>query len=357
MNDVYLNRISTSVPPIDVHGSFVKYAWRELAADPMKSLLFKRLAERGDIDHRYSFLNPAADAESNWLDTEGFYRRGAFPSTAERMRLFTAQAPELAIEAVDGLELGQDRQRVTHLIVTCCTGFSAPGLDLQIMEHFGLPSTVERTVVGFMGCYAAITALKLAWHAVRSNQSAKVLVVNIELCTLHLQETKNIENMLSFYLFGDGCSACLISADPQGVALHGFHAVYAPGTRDLITWDIGDVGFNMTLSGQVPAVIQRLLREAQDSVIFRTPVADIDLWAVHPGGRSVLDAVERALDLQPEALSASREVLRRYGNMSSPTVMFVLKALMERQLPGQQGCAMAFGPGLVAETMRFRAAT
>jgi predicted naringenin-chalcone synthase len=273
------------------------------------------------------------------------------------MSAFSALSPELASKAVEGLELGKDRDRITHLIITCCTGFSAPGVDFQIIERCGLPRSIERTIVGFMGCYAAMNALKLARHIIRSEPDAKVLVLNLELCTLHLQETANIEQMLSFFLFGDGCAACLITADPQGVALDSFHAVLAPATEELITWGIGDMGFDMVLSGQVPAAIRRSLSEERDAILRGAVVRDIDLWAIHPGGRTVLDAVERALELQPDALRASREVLRCYGNMSSPTVMFVLKALMERQAAGQRGCAMAFGPGLVAETMLFHAVT
>jgi predicted naringenin-chalcone synthase len=357
MSSAYVNRISTSLPTNDVHDSFVSYALRQIESDRRRFTLFQRLADKGEIHHRYSFLDPSAAADSASLNGEIFYKPGAFPSTSKRMRAFSALAPKLASEAVEGLDLGEDRDRITHLIITCCTGFSAPGLDFQIIEDCGLPKNVERTIVGFMGCYAAINALKLARHTIRSEPEAKVLVLNLEMCTLHLQETENIEQMLSFFLFGDGCAACLMSSEPQGVALDSFHAVLAPRTQELITWDIGDMGFDMVLSGQVPAAIRASLSETRDAILRGASVDDIDLWAIHPGGRSVLDAVERALDLKPEALRASREVLRRYGNMSSPTVMFVLKTLMETQAPGQRGCAMAFGPGLVAETMLFHAVT
>jgi predicted naringenin-chalcone synthase len=188
-----------------------------------------------------------------------------------------------------------------------------------------------------------------------------VLVLNLELCTLHLRETADLDEILSFLLFGDGCAASLVTAEPQGVALDSFRAVLVPETGGLITWHIRDFGFDMVLSGQVPAVIQTALKERADEILGGAAIAAIDLWAVHPGGRTVLDAVERAFLLPPDALAASREVLRRYGNMSSGTVMFVLDALMrakERKGGGsvRSGCAMAFGPGLMAETMLFRAA-
>jgi len=247
----------------------------------------------------------------------------------------------------------EDRSRITHVIVTCCTGFSAPGIDLALVERCGLPSTVERTMVGFMGCYAAINGLKLARHIVRSQPDARVLAVNLELCTLHLHETADMEEILSFLLFADGCAAALISADRKGVAMESFHAALVPGTRELIRWNIRQQGFDMVLSGGVPGAIRSALAVSRDAILGGAN--DVELWAVHPGGRTVLDAVEQAFGLAPAALGASRSVLNDYGNMSSGTVMFVLDRIM-RGGSGGRGCAMSFGPGLVAETMMFHMA-
>jgi predicted naringenin-chalcone synthase len=183
-----------------------------------------------------------------------------------------------------------------------------------------------------------------------------VLILNLELCTLHLKESAALDQVLSFLLFGDGCAACLVSADPVGTQLDSFRAVLAPDTRELITWNIRDSGFDMVLSGAVPNAIHDALQDRAPEILDGAAVEDIDLWAVHPGGRTVLDAVERAFALPPAALAASRDVLRRYGNMSSATVMFVLERLLRSPARGQRGCAMAFGPGLVAETMLFRTA-
>ena len=169
------------------------------------------------------------------------------------MRVFEARAPELAVATIEQLDLGEERDRITHLVVTSCTGFSAPGLDLQVLERCGLPTSVERTMVGFMGCSAAINGLKLARHIVRSEPAARVLVLNLELCTLHLQETLNIAQLLCFLLFADGCAASLVTAEPKGIALDSFRAVLVPDSRELMAWNIRDLGFDMVLSGKVPA--------------------------------------------------------------------------------------------------------
>ncbi len=273
------------------------------------------------------------------------------------MQLFERFAPQLARCTLDKLALGpEERRAVTHVVVTSCTGLYAPGLDFDIIHHLGLDTSVERTMIGFMGCYAAMNALKSAHHIVRSDPDATVLVLNLELCSLHLQETQDLEQVLSFLLFADGCAACLVSAEPRGLALDSFLAVNIPDTSHLITWRIRELGFDMHLSGQVPSEIGRALKELGSQVTRGADPRSIDLWAVHPGGRSILDAVEKGLELSPDALCSSRNVLAKFGNMSSATVMFVLEQILRRAENGQQGCAMSFGPGLTAETMLFHAA-
>ena len=352
MPEAFINRIATANPPHDVHAAFLDFGRLMLRADKRRLNLFNRMAERSGIAHRYSYFRPGGVAPG--LDADGFYKMGAFPSTAERMRKFESVAPGLAVEAVQKLLPEEERSRITHLIVTSCTGFSAPGIDLTLVERCGLSPSVERTMVGFMGCYAAINALKLARHIVRSQPSARVLAVNLELCSLHLHETDNLEEILSFLVFADGCAAALVSADPVGVKIDSFRAALVPDTRELIRWHIRDQGFDMVLSGAVPGTIRTALTAARDDILGGAN--DIELWAVHPGGRTVLDAVEEAFALPETALKPSRSVLYDHGNMSSGTVMFVLDRIMRAARAGQRGCAMSFGPGLVAETMMFRMA-
>ena len=353
MTEAYINKIATAVPPYDVHHDFLRFGRSLFDNDNRRSVLFDRMAERAEIDHRYSYLSPETAPPEGVTSAYDFYIRGNFPSTAARMQLFERQAPMLAEAAIARLSLGEERNRVTHLLVTCCTGFTAPGLDLEIIARCRLPDSVERTIIGFMGCYAAMNALKLARHIVRSEKSARVLVLSLELCSLHLKETTRLDEILSFLIFADGCAASIVSADPSGLALDSFRAVLIPETQSLITWNIGDMGFDMFLSGRVPALIQEALRSQASEILAGSPVNAFDSWAVHPGGRSVLDAVERALDLKPEALAPSRAILRRFGNMSSATVMFVLEAMLRSKVNGASGCEMSFGTGLIAETMLF----
>ena len=206
-----------------------------------------------------------------------------------------------------------------------------------------------------MGCYAAINALKAARHIVRSEPEAKVLLLSLELCSLHMQETQDLEQLLAFTVFADGCAAYLVTAEPSGLAIDSFLAVNLAGTGQLITWRIGEQGFDMHLSGQVPGQLRSGLAEAGTRITQGRELSSIDLWAVHPGGRTILDATEQGLALPAEVLADSRNILLNYGNMSSASVMFVLQRLMERASPGQVGCAMSFGPGVTAETMMFHA--
>jgi predicted naringenin-chalcone synthase len=356
MTRAYLNRLATVVPEHEVHETFVVFAERALQ-DRRSRLLFERMVSRSGIRQRWSCLAPAAPGSNEKIDAEGFYTLGSFPSTGERMQRYERDAPALATKAVERLGLGDGVEHITHLIVASCTGLSAPGIDFEVMRRCNLSPSIERNVLGFMGCNAAINALKLARHIVRSDPGARVLVVCIELCTLHLQESDDVERLLTFLLFADGCAAALITAEPGGFALDRFHAEVMSEAAGHITWSIRDSGFDMLLSGEVPAAIGTVLRSGSDRVLSGASPADFALWAVHPGGRTVLDAVEAAFALEPSALAFSRAVLRDYGNMSSPTVLFVLEAMMREKPPaGARGCAMAFGPGLTAETMLFSAA-
>ena len=350
----YLHAIGTAVPTHDVHAAFID--WARAQVEPRSVKLFDRMAARAGIRHRWSVLPETADGGSP-VSPGGFYDRDPHPGTATRMRVYAQAAPELALEAIDRLRDQVPLEGVTHLVVASCTGFVAPGVDQIIAARLGLSPSVERLLVGFMGCYAAVAALRSARHIVRSEPSARVLVVTVELSTLHLQQAREIEPLLAMLQFGDGAAAALVTGEPGGFHLDRPFAAALPESDHLIRWDITDQGFAMHLSGEVPgriaaALADEALRHAMTGGV--TP-SEVDGWAVHAGGRSILDAVENALSLHPQALEHSRAVLGDYGNMSSATLMFVL----QRLLAGPQvrnGVALAFGPGLAAEGFGFASA-
>ena len=347
----FINAIGTAVPGHDVHAAFIRWAEARLGEPRLRSL-FARMAERSGIRHRWSILPPSPGGGSP-VDPGGFYAAD-LPSTAARMRIYAEEAPRLALQAIGRLGAIAG---ITHLVVASCTGFVAPGIDQIIAAELGLGGDVERTLVGFMGCYAAVSSLRLAHHIVRSEPKARVLAVTVELSSLHLQYETEVEKLLAALQFGDGASASLVTAEPVGFGLSRPFAATLPQSQHLIRWDIGDSGFLMELSGEVPGRISEALRdeEVRRTVLGGERADSFDAWAVHAGGRSVLDAVEHGLGLAPEALTESREVLARYGNMSSSTLPFVLERLLAN--PGRRrGIALAFGPGLAAEGFQFERA-
>lgn len=312
------------------------------------------MAARSGIGHRWSVLPPTAEGGSP-VDSGGFYH-GGLPTTGERMEIYAREAPKLALAAIGRLEPAA-LTGITHLIVASCTGFVAPGIDQIIAAELGLAGSVERTLVGFMGCYAAVSSLRLAHHIVRSEPAARVLVVTVELSTLHLQYEEDVERLLAALVFGDGASASLVTGEPGGFALSRPFAATLPESDALIRWRVGDSGFVMDLSGEVPGRIGEALRDrgVREAMLGNEAPRAFDSWAVHAGGRSVLDSVEHGLGLPHEALAESREVLARFGNMSSSTLPFVLERLLadpERR----RGIALAFGPGLAAEGFHFERA-
>jgi predicted naringenin-chalcone synthase len=340
-----------AVPGQDIHKAFVGWAQARLAQGH-DAKLFARMVKRSGIDHRWSVLPPGA-SDGSPVDPGGFYADATLPSTAPRMALYAQFAPDLALAAIADLAARCDVSGITHLVVASCTGFVAPGIDQIIAARLRLPASVERLLVGFMGCYAAIGALRTARHIVRSEPGARVLVVTVELSTLHLQSDATLESLLAMLQFGDGAAAALVVGDEPGLAITAPFAHNLTDSADLIRWVIGDEGFAMHLSGEVPGRISAALRElaVQAAVMGGKPASAFDAWAVHAGGRSILDAVATALDLTPDALDVSRGVLKDFGNMSSATLMFVLARLFDTR--PQQGVALAFGPGLAAEGFGF----
>lgn len=354
----FICAIGTAAPEHDVHAAFIGWA-RSQVGDGRTRKLFDRMAARSGIAHRWSVL-PRAPGGGPPIEPGGFYADG-MPGTTRRMQVYAQAAPALALAAIANLREQTPLDGITHLVVASCTGFVAPGVDQIIAAQLGLSPSIERLLIGFMGCYAAVAALRTARHIVRSDPAARVLVVTVELSTLHLQEESTLEPLLAMLQFGDGAAAALVSANPPanggGFAIGEPFQTTLPDSAGLIRWDVTDSGFAMHLSGEVPG---RIAAGLTDPAFARAATGGhdattIDGWAVHAGGSSILDAVERALGLERDALAASRSVLADYGNMSSSTLMFVLARLLAGP-PVGQGVALAFGPGLAAEGFGFRSA-
>lgn len=349
---VRLNALATAVPDHDIHRPFIDWATPRLADTRLRAL-FARMAARSGIEHRWSVLPPTPDGGSP-VAPGGFYDVPGLPPTSARMAAYARHAPDLAMQAIAALGDTFDPGRITHIVAASCTGFVAPGIDQILARRLGLSATVERVLIGFMGCYAGITALRTARHIVRSDRAAVVLVVSVELSTLHLSLADQPEPLLAMLQFSDGAAAGIVSAAPGGMELGEGTSLALDESADLIRWDIGDKGFEMVLSGEVPARLREALAEPSAQQLLFGEGGPPPLLAIHAGGRSVLDAVEHALAVRPEALADSRSVLSRFGNMSSATILFVLADMMARGATGQ-GIAIAFGPGLAAEAIRFTA--
>ena len=351
MTQAWLNRIGTAVPPHDIHAEFAEFG-RDTIVDTHKRALFDRMASLADIDHRYAIFEPGPKPRDKILDATGFYRRGAFPSTAARMELYQPHALHLALRAVRALNANPDN--ITHLIVASCTGFTAPGLDFQIMREAMLPDSTERTIVGFMGCFAAVNALKLADHIVRANTAARVLVVNLELCSLHLQEDfQDVPKMLSFLLFGDGASAALVTADPQGIALGRFRAAVIPRSQDLITWQIGDSGFEMHLSGQVPGRIRRWLPEHGSALLPGGSARTCPCGRSTPAAARSWMRCNRRSRWNPRSCASLAACCAISAICPRPPSCSCWTAFCATPTRAAPAVGMAFGPGLTVETFAF----
>ncbi len=316
----------------------------------------KFLYDHSDIDTRCSVIKDYGVTSSE----RSFFPKdtsAAFPLLEQRMEIFDREAVLLSVKAIN--ECLHDiitPQQITHLITVSCTGMSAPGLDLQVMEAMNLSPDIFRTSVNFMGCYAAIHALKFAKMICDSTTETNVVIVCTELCTLHFQEEFTEDNAASSLLFADGCAAVLVSNNikkEKALSLRGFYSYVKQKGKSDMAWQLSSKGFLMTLSGYIPELIQEDIHTKLTAATEQNNLVlqDITHWCIHPGGKRILDMIGKKLNLPEEALSYSRDILKSYGNMSSPTVLFVLKEIMDnlREAPAKI-LGLAFGPGLTMET-------
>lgn len=313
------------------------------------------------IRHRYSVLPDFGTA----FEDSDFFRPGdkaSMPSVSERMALYRQEALPLSIAAIENCldQLGSfSRDKITHLITVSCTGMYAPGLDLDIVQSLGLSHSVNRTCVNFMGCYAAFSGLKVADAICKADKNAVVLMVCVELCTIHYQKSMNWDHILSNAIFGDGAAAVILQAEkPNGLALSPelFYCDLLPEGRKDMAWSIADFGFEMTLSSYVPSMIKSGIKELTNNLLSKLSykVDEIDYFAIHPGGKKILEVIKDELEIKKEKCQQSFDVLAEYGNMSSPSVLFVLKKIiqdLQNDLSSKRILSFAFGPGLTMESM------
>lgn len=353
--------IGTAVPAFrHEQSSILHFMQRIYAFNEADRRKLKFLYSQSGIDTRYSVISDYSRPLPEWKFYPHTENLEPFPSLEQRMVYFQRYAAPLSVDAIRNCLEGKIRDReITHLITVSCTGMSAPGLDLQVMELLDLPKTTYRASVNFMGCYAAIHALKMADSICNTSSKAKVLIVCTELCTLHFQREATIDNIASSLLFGDGSAAVLVTPGENkwpGLHLDNFYSeVIQKGKKDM-AWELSSTGFLMTLSGYIPELIE----EDFEPVVNRSlqyaniPRDKITHWCVHPGGRKILEAIQKTLTLRNGELKHSYDILKRFGNMSSSTLLFVLKGMMDefRHTPEEKATvyAAAFGPGLTMET-------
>lgn len=326
----------------------------------------KALYRATGIKSRYSVI---PDYSTNELNNWQFYpandQLSPFPTTKERAELYRKEAVKLAAQSIESA-LEQTKliaSDFTHLITVSCTGMYAPGLDIDVVHQLELSTSIERTSVNFMGCYAAFTAIKLGDQMCRANPSAKVLIVATELCTIHFQKESDDDNLVANAIFGDG-SAALIMSTNKADSKHQIvlspsaflNELYPEGATEM-AWNIGNHGFEMKLSTYVPALIEKGIHQLVERLKNKADAKGIHHFAFHPGGKRILEVIESELGVDKTADWAGRKVLETYGNMSSPTILFVLKLLwdsLSSDHEGEQILSLAFGPGLTMESMLLR---
>jgi alpha-pyrone synthase len=359
--------IATGNPPLGKSQSYAaSFMGRvEGLSESIRSRI-PQIYERSGIDFRYSCVDDYGREPDSFDFFPQNWSLHPPPSTAVRNKKYREQVVPLAEwVAHDALaQAGVEPREISHVIAVSCTGFFAPGLDIELVKRLNLPPGTQRTVIGFMGCYAAFNAMRVAHSFCQSRPDARVLIVCAELCTLHFQIEDTLESAIVNAIFSDGAAAAVLAsrsyAEARGrLAYVDSHSLLDEDSMGDMTWEIGDAGFLMGLSSRVPRILAQNLPLYLGELLGRNGLTqqDIDFWAIHPGGRAIVEKIQEVLGLDNEAVADSFEVLRLHGNMSSPTILFVLKRFLDRhhllkqqQLAGLgNGVAMAFGPGLTLE--------
>lgn len=362
-----LESIGTANPPFKVAQSDAANFMSQI--EGLSSATKQRMAaiySRSGIDYRYSCLNDYGTAPDKFEFYPQNWSLQPAPTTAMRNQKYAYWSLEVAEIAVkNALQQSTIKPaEITHIITVSCTGFSAPGVDIHLIKRLGLAPTIKRTLIGFMGCNAAFNAMKIAHAICQSDDKARVLLVCIELCSLHFQIEDSLESVVINALFGDGAAAAILaSLSPEEslgkLAYIDGYSLLLEDSLDLMTWNIGNTGFTMTLSPEIPTVIAQHLPGYLHQFLGQHHLKQevLDFWAIHPGGRQIIDRIKSTLGLKDELVANSYQVLRQYGNMSSATILFILQSLMPKHqqgVPYQNGIALGFGPGVSIEGCLFQ---
>jgi alpha-pyrone synthase len=366
MSKSYITSIGTATPEIKISQADVAALMTEtLEMEEMESVRLSALYRATGIQHRYTVIEDYSRTNGSFEFFPNTAGMEPFPTIGPRMRLYEKFALKLALKAVaDCLNpVNIDLKKITHVITVSCTGLYAPGLDIELVEKLKLDPSVQRTCINFMGCYAAFNALKVADWACKANGNAKVLIVCVELCSLHFLKNKNPDQMISNALFGDGAAAVLIEAKKPGkgnsLSMESFYCSLALDGKNDMAWHITDHGFEMTLSSYVPELIKGGIKNLADKLLknINMELSSIDYFAIHPGGKRILESIEDELGLSKDDNRYAYEVLKNYGNMSSPTILFVIQSIfkdLKKADDGKNILSFAFGPGLTLESMLLK---
>lgn len=316
-----------------------------LSLSPSQQQNLKRLYQNSDIETRYSVMK-----NYNLLFDH--------PKANERNAIFKKEAPKLAIKAARKAidQSLKDPKQITHVISVSCTGMIAPGIEYYLIKELGLNLTVERIGINFMGCFGAFNGLSVAKAIISENPHHCVLLVCTELCSLHGQLDLTSDTLLGNSIFGDGAAACVLGGDKSENYLWEITeraSLLIEDTADYISWEVAESGYKMKLSSRVPVLIKRNISGYAKSLLKDKVTFEKCHWAIHPGGKSILQAVEKGCSLMPQQIESSRKVLENYGNMSSATFLFVLEH--SKKYHAKWTIGMAFGPGLSIEGILLRA--
>ncbi|MBL0882548.1 MAG: type III polyketide synthase [Chitinophagaceae bacterium] len=349
--------IATAVPQFcHLQEDILLYMSHAFQLDDTEKRKLKFMYHQSGIKQRFSVLPDFSEksAENFFASRDG---RKIERSLEHRLKIYDESSVHLSIKAIQQCISGLiSEKEITHLITVSCTGMTAPGLDIKLVEELKLNKNIFRTSVNFMGCYAAIHALKLADMIAQGTPNANIIIVAVELCTLHFQTTANEDNIGSSLLFADGCAAVLLSNNihrEQKIRIDGFYSQIAIEGKSDMAWELGSKGFQMKLSGYIPQLIEADIESLLSGALEERGMTkeSIHHWCIHPGGKRILDSIQRKLNLSSDSLMQSRTVLNEYGNMSSPTILFVLKRFFENNYRSNENIlGMAFGPGLTMET-------